>query len=155
MNDLIYLGRIGLTCLLSFLIGYERELQDKNAGLRTIMLIGLGATIFTLLPFILLILSKELNFSFDFSRIIAYTVSSVGFLAGIVIIVGKKKVEGITTSACIWAVVSMGILSGLGSYLLAVITAILIWLILKLKYIRIKIQLNSKGRKRNEKIRSN
>ena len=148
MNDLIYLGRICLSCLLSFLIGYERELQDKNAGLRTIMLIGLGATVFTLLPFILIPLAKELQFSFDFSRIIAYTVSSVGFLAGIVIIIGKKKVEGITTSACIWAVVSMGILSGLGSYLLAIVTALLIWLILKLKYIRIKIQLSSKDRRK-------
>ena len=132
-----YLYKLGLSLLLSFFIGYERELQDKEAGLRTIMLISLGATTFTLLPFILLNLSEQIVF--DFSRIISYTIAGCGFLSGVVIINNKKKVEGITTSACLWAIVSMSILSGLGEYLLAIIVALSIYLILKLKYIRIKI----------------
>lgn len=132
-----YLYKLGLSLLLSFFIGYERELQDKEAGLRTIMLISLGATTFTLLPFILLNLSEQIVF--DFSRIISYTIAGCGFLSGVVIINNKKKVEGITTSACLWAIVAMSILSGLGEYLLAIIVALSIYLILKLKYVRIKI----------------
>lgn len=136
--------KIGLSLFLSGIIGWEREEQEKNAGLRTVMLISLGTTVFTLIPFILLPMSRELNFIFDFGRIIAYIIAGIGFFAGMVIITNKskKKIEGITTSACIWAVVSMSILCGLGSYLLAIITGAGIWLILKLRYFRIKILKN-------------
>lgn len=139
-----YLIRIGLSLLLSAIIGGERETQEKNAGLRTVMLISLGSTVFTLIPFILLSMSKEMNFTFDFSRIIAYVIAGIGFLSGMVIITNKskKKIEGITTSACIWAVVSMSILCGLGEYLLATIIGISIWIILKLRYFKIKILKN-------------
>lgn len=141
-----YLIRIGLSLFLSAIIGWEREAQEKNAGLRTVILVSLGSTVFTLIPFILLSMSKELNFTFDFSRIIAYVIAGIGFLSGMVIITNKskKKVEGITTSACIWAVVSMSILCGLGEYLLAIIVGICIWVILKLRYVKIKIIKNGK-----------
>ncbi len=138
MLELEYLGRIALSMLLSGIIGLERESQDKNAGLRTLMLISLGSTIFTLIPFLLLPISKEMIFTYDFSRIIAYTIGGCGFLAGIVIISVKQKIKGITTSACIWSIVGTGILCGIGEYILAIVSALAIFLILKLKYITIK-----------------
>jgi len=140
MIELIYLGRLALSLFLSGLIGWEREAQDKNAGLRTLMLISLGATIFTLLPFLLLPLSKEMGFTYDFSRIIAYTVAGVGFLAGIVIIGDKHKVRGVTTSASIWSIVGIGILSGLGQYFLAISATIFIYIVLKLKHVKTTIE---------------
>jgi len=153
MIELTYLVRLGLSVILSFFIGWEREEQDKNAGLRTLMLISLGSTIFTLLPFLLLPLSKQLDFSYDFSRIIAYVVAGVGFLAGIVIVGDKRKVRGITTSACIWSIVGVGILCGMGQYTLAIISAFFIYAILKLKYIKITIAKRRKRcrRKRNQR----
>jgi len=144
MIELIYLARLGLSLVLSGIIGFERESQDKNAGLRTLMLISLGSTIFTLLPFLLLPLSKELGFTYDFSRIIAYTVAGVGFLAGIVIIGDKHKVRGVTTSACIWATVGIGILCGMGEFVLAIVSALCIYGVLKLKYVKITIEKRSK-----------
>lgn len=148
MIELIYILRLLLSAFLGFIIGWEREQQDKSAGLRTIMLIGLGATMFTLLPFILLPMSKILEFSFDFSRIIAYTISSVGFLAGIVIIANKKGLKGVTTSACIWAIVGIGIFCGMGQYILAIASTLIVYLILKLKYIKIKITTRKNRRKK-------
>ena len=112
MIELIYIGRLLVSLFLSFIVGYEREQQDKSAGMRTIMLIGLGATIFTLLPFLLLPIAKQMDFSFDFSRIISYTIAGVGFLAGMVVVGDKRKLKGVTTSACIWAIVGIGILCG-------------------------------------------
>ena len=140
MIELTYIYRILISLVLAFIIGFEREQQDKNAGLRTLMLISLGSTIFTLIPFLLLPLSNQMRFTFDFSRIIAYTIAGCGFLAGIVIINDKHKVEGITTSACIWAVVGIGILCGLGEVMLPIVSTLLIYLVLKLKYIQIKFR---------------
>lgn len=145
--ELIYLSRLLVSLLLSFIIGSERELQDKSAGLRTIMLIGLGATIFTLIPFLLLPIAKELNFTFDFSRILSYIIGGCGFLAGMVVIGDKKKLRGVTTSACIWAIVGIGILAGIGEFVLAIAATVFIYLILKLKYIKVKIELIKKKRK--------
>lgn len=132
-TEFVYTLRIVLSLIFSFFIGLEREKSHKDAGLRTIMLISLGATVFTMIPFILAEIALNSMISFDFSRILAYTISGIGFLAGIVIIRGKKQVEGITTASCIWAVVAMSMLIGLGSYILAIITTLCIWCILKSK----------------------
>lgn len=140
MIELTYLIRLGLSLILSGIVGFEREAQDKNAGLRTLMLISLGATIFTLLPFLLLPISKEIGFTYDFSRIIAYTVAGVGFLAGIVIVGDKRKVRGITTSACIWSIVGVGILCGIGELVLAMVSGIFIYGVLKLKHLKITFE---------------
>lgn len=149
MIELIYLARLGLSLFLSGAIGFEREQQDKNAGLRTLMLVSLGSTIFTLIPFLLLPISKEMDFTYDFSRIIAYTIAGCGFLAGTVIISNKRKIKGITTSACLWAVVGVGILCGIGELALAIIATLFIYFTLKLKYFRIKIErIYEKKRKR-------
>lgn len=142
--EVTYITRLLISLLLSFIIGSERELQDKSAGLRTIMLIGLGATIFTLIPFLLLPIGEQLNFKFDFSRILSYIIGGCGFLAGMVVISDKRKLKGVTTSACIWSIVGIGMLCGIGEFILAIVATVLIYLILKLKYLRIKIQLIGK-----------
>ena len=154
MIELTYITRLLVSLLLSFIIGYERELQDKSAGMRTIMLIGLGATIFTLLPFLLLPIAKQMNFNFDFSRILSYIIGGCGFLAGMVVISDKRKLKGVTTSACIWAIVGIGILCGIGEFILAIAATIFIYFILKLKYIKIKIQVMKKRRYNVKKTKS-
>ena len=152
MIELIYLGRLVISLVLSGIIGFEREQQNQNAGFRTLMLMGLGSTIFTLLPFLLFPISKQMGFTYDFSRIIAYIVAGVGFLSGIVIIGNKRKVKGVTTSACLWVVVGIGILCGIGELVLAIVSALLVYGVLKLKYVKITIEKRSKRwRKRKQK----
>jgi putative Mg2+ transporter-C (MgtC) family protein len=130
---LIICLRVLVTVAISFFIGLERERSHKDAGLRTIMLIAVGTTFLTTMPFLLVGLSKSMDFMFDFSRIISYIIVGIGFLAGIVIVKGDNHVEGITTSAAIWSTVAVSMLIGMGEYLLGIFGALLIIVILKSK----------------------
>ena len=132
----IYIFRILLSLLLSGLIGWDREKNEKNAGMRTVMLVCLGATLFTIIS---LYLKTDLYLGgpvrYDIGRLIAYTITSIGFLGSGVIIQHKGNVEGITTASVLWSIVSVGILCGLGLYILAIVTTLSIYLILKSKYV--------------------
>lgn len=138
--QIVYFIKIALAVLLSAIIGVERERSHKEAGLRTIMLIALGTVTFTLIPFVLTEMKGVIQLSFDFSRPISYTISGIGFLAGIVIVKGKGHLEGLTTAASIWAVVAMSMMIGLGQYVVGVTITFFIWLILKSKPITYKIK---------------
>lgn len=145
MTLLDILLRIGISLGIGLLIGFEREASDKPAGVRTIALVTLGATLFTLIALRLVDIAEILSVAsrYDFGRILAYLVVAVGFLGSGVIRMGKKS-EGITTAAVLWCVVALGILAGLGEYLLVIIAGLIVYLILASKYIKIKI---SKRRK--------
>ncbi len=138
MISLIPYAKILLVILLSSIIGLEREKSHKEAGLRTIMLISLGTVVFTLVPFTLLNLAETLPIVFDFSRVLSDTIGGIGFLSGIVIIVKKTTVEGITTSACIFSTVAFSMMIGLGEYILGSFVALCTWLILVSKYYVVK-----------------
>jgi putative Mg2+ transporter-C (MgtC) family protein len=112
-----YLG-IGLAVLLGAAIGLEREINRKSAGLRTNMLICLGAAVFT-------IISRNLTAavpSDSVSRIAAQVVTGVGFLGAGAIIQDRGGVHGLTTAATIWLVASIGMACGAAFYHLAVIS---------------------------------
>jgi len=134
-----YLIGIGLSILLSGLIGFERESQDKSAGLRTTMLICLGATLTVIFTLELVKIAQPLNMSFDMIRAVAYYLVAIGFVGGGIIHQSGKKLKGITTSALLLPVSLVGFFCGLEQYILAIISAICIYLILKLKYVQIKI----------------
>lgn len=137
MIDLVYLGRIGLSVFLGLIIGLEREQQDKSAGLRTILLIILGACLITVFSLSYVKTANELNISFDAIRAIAYYLVALGFIGGN--ISGRKqgKIYGLTTSAVLLPVAIVGFLCGIGDYALAIVATVLIYGILKLKYLRI------------------
>ena len=112
-----YLG-IGLAILLGAAIGLEREISGKSAGLRTNMLICLGAAVFT-------IISRNLTAgvpSDSISRIAAQIVTGVGFLGAGAIIQDRGGVHGLTTAATIWLVASIGMACGAAFFRLAVIS---------------------------------
>ena len=134
-----YLIGIGLSLVLSALIGFERESQDKSAGLRTTMLICLGATLTVIFTLELVKIAQPLGMSFDLIRAIAYYLVAIGFVGGGIIHQSGKKLKGITTSALLLPVSFVGFFCGLEQYILAIIAAICIYLILKLKYVRVKI----------------
>jgi putative Mg2+ transporter-C (MgtC) family protein len=106
--------------VLGALIGLERELSNKPLGLRTNILICLGACIFT-------IASIELGLRFEGSadRIAAQVVGGVGFLGAGAIIRDRGTVQGATTAATIWLVASLGVACGAGFFLIATIGTVL------------------------------
>lgn len=134
-----YIVKIFVSGLLSSFIGLEREKSDKPAGLRDVMLISLSGTLFTIISQ-LLAAHVLPGTRYDIGRIIAYSIAGIGFLGSGVIIQHRGNVEGITTAALLWSVIGLGILVGLGEFQLAVVAALFIYFVLKLKEIRIKIE---------------
>ena len=108
---------------LGMLIGFERELKRRPAGLRTHMLVSLGATIFTI---------TSLSFDVEPSRIAAGIVTGIGFLGAGNIIAHKGHISGITSAATLWVVAGIGLSIGVGQYLMAIISALLVFAILQL-----------------------
>ena len=108
---------IVLATLLGAIIGLERELSGKAAGLRTNVLICLGAAVFT-------IISREMVVQTEGSvaRIAAQIVTGVGFLGAGAIIQDRGGIHGLTTAATIWLVASIGMACGAHFYLLGVLT---------------------------------
>jgi putative Mg2+ transporter-C (MgtC) family protein len=105
---------IGIAVLLGTAIGLEREFSGKAAGLRTNVLICLGAAVFT-------IISKQMGMDTNTTttRISAQIVTGVGFLGAGAIIRDRGGVLGLTTAATIWLVASIGMSCGAGYYRLA------------------------------------
>ncbi len=139
-----HLIKIGIAVVLGIFLGWEREQSHKDAGLRTTTLVMLGATLFTIISVIL----REVEGNYDIGRIMAYTIAGIGFLGTGIISKGKNG-TGVTTASLLWAVVGIGILCGLGEFSLAIVSALVIYFILKLKYIKITIErINKKKRRR-------
>jgi len=116
-DDLI---SIILAALLGAVIGLERELSGKAAGLRTNLLICLGASVFT-------IISREMATGPEGSvtRIAAQIVTGVGFLGAGAIIQDRRGVHGLTTAASIWLVASIGMACGGQFYTLAIVASLI------------------------------
>jgi putative Mg2+ transporter-C (MgtC) family protein len=117
--------RLILGFVLSGIVGLEREVSLKPAGLRTHVLVGLGSTLLT-------VLSIDAFPGADPSRVAASIIVGIGFLGAGTILKTKDKVIGLTTAATLWIVASIGVATGAGFYILAIIATILAFLVLKL-----------------------
>lgn len=111
--------------MIGLIIGGEREYRNKSAGLRTIILICLGSTIFTML-------SDHLGDSTGASRIAANVVTGIGFLGAGAIMRDGFTISGLTTASTIWVAAALGIAVGAGEYLLAFSAVALVFLVLTL-----------------------
>jgi putative Mg2+ transporter-C (MgtC) family protein len=125
--------RLFVAVLIGGLIGWDRQRQDKPAGLRTHMLVSLGAASFTLLGFeVGAHLSARTGEGFDPTRVLQGVIGGIGFLGAGSIIQQGGKVSGITTAASVWVSGALGAAAGVGAYVLAGATAILAFVILAL-----------------------
>lgn len=121
------LCRIIIAGICGGIIGYERKNRNKEAGIRTHMIVALGASL-------IMIVSKygfadilgEQGIALDPSRIAAQIVTGVGFLGAGMIFMRKNTISGLTTAAGIWATSAIGMSIGSGLYLLGIVTTVLI-----------------------------
>jgi putative Mg2+ transporter-C (MgtC) family protein len=126
------LAKLLLATILGGAIGVEREMAGKPAGLRTNILICIGAALFTQLSIDI----AQVGFSpdkhpfGDTTRIAAQIVSGIGFLGAGAIMHGQGAVVGLTTAATIWAVAAIGVAVGAGAYIDACGATVLIMLVL-------------------------
>jgi putative Mg2+ transporter-C (MgtC) family protein len=120
--------RLVIAAALGGVLGYERERQGKAAGVRTHMLVALGAALFVLVP-------QQAGVSgADMTRVIQGVVAGIGFLGAGSIIKGNDEdnVKGLTTAAGIWLTAAIGIACGIGREATAVLSALLALAILSL-----------------------
>ena len=117
--------RLLLAVVLGILVGVEREISHRPAGLRTHALVSLGACLFTI--------TSIYYFDIDPARIAAGIVPGIGFIGAGSIIAEKGRVQGITTAASLWCVAAIGLTVGVGAYVLAVVSTVLVFGILWLK----------------------
>ena len=117
-----FLVRMLLAALLGGLIGLERDIHGRAAGLRTHILVSLGASVFTILSEIISQSALRAGFPADPARIAAQVVSGIGFLGAGVILKEGANVRGLTTAACLWSAAAIGMAAGSGYYELAIIT---------------------------------
>jgi putative Mg2+ transporter-C (MgtC) family protein len=123
--------RLAVAALLGGAIGVERELREREAGLRTHMLVALGAALFTVVSafgFADVLRESDPNVvaRLDPSRIAAQVVSGIGFLGAGAIIRQGLSVRGLTTAASLWIVAAIGMAAGAGMYAAATIGTVIV-----------------------------
>src|SRR6478609_2489613 len=119
--------RLGLAAVLGGAIGVERELRDREAGIRTHLLVSLGSALFTLVSaygFHEFLTSGDAVVRTDPTRIAAQIVTGIGFLGAGAIIREGLSVRGLTTAATLWVVAAIGMACGAGWYGPAAITTL-------------------------------
>ncbi len=116
--------RLVLAVIFGGLIGLEREVVHKPAGIRTHMLVSLGSALFVLIAL------ESIPGGID--KIIAGVATGIGFLGAGTIFKAKSDVHGLTTAASVWTVAAIGLAIGLGYYLITAIAVILVLMVLHL-----------------------
>ena len=118
--------RLVLAAILGGVLGYERELKGRSAGVRTHMLVAVGAALFVLGP-----LQSGMEIG-DMSRVLQGIVQGIGFIGAGAIMVRstRHQIEGLTTAANIWATAAIGVMAGLGLEATAVLSAVIVLIIL-------------------------
>jgi putative Mg2+ transporter-C (MgtC) family protein len=122
--------RLVVAAVLGGLLGYQREKSGKAAGLRTHILIAVGAAFFIVVPTAIQMPTG------DMARIIQGLVTGIGFLGGgaILKLTDEKRIQGLTTAAGIWMTAAVGMAAGIGQFGAALVAAILGLVILELLY---------------------
>lgn len=121
-DDLIYVIRIIISAACGAAIGVERSKRQKEAGIRTHLIVAIGSAL-------MMIVSKYAFYdsaSFDASRIAANVITGVSFLGAGVIFVKDTSIKGLTTAAGIWATSGVGLAVGGGMVLVGVVTTLMI-----------------------------
>lgn len=117
--------KLGLALLIGTVIGAEREYKNKAAGLRTLILICLGSTLFT-------IISSSLGAENETGRIASNIVTGIGFLGAGAIMREGLTVSGLTTASSIWVTAALGMAVGAGEYYLAIFATFIVLAVLTL-----------------------
>ncbi|GAC1467155.1 MAG: hypothetical protein NVSMB9_08460 [Isosphaeraceae bacterium] len=151
--------RLGASMLLGGAIGYERELREQPAGLRTHLLVALASATFALVSYQAIFFQHyEPNNPYlrvDVGRLASNIVVGIGFLGGGAIVHSGATVKGLTTAASLWLVSAVGLAAGCGMFLLAnSVTVMTLFALVVLRYvierprkriIRLKVQIDLEG----------
>ncbi|MBN2057960.1 MAG: MgtC/SapB family protein [Candidatus Saganbacteria bacterium] len=128
MSDLTVVFNLFVAFILSGTIGWLRERQGKSAGLRTHILVAVGAALFMQVSAEMVLVSGIA----DPGRIAAGIVTGIGFIGAGAIVQARGNVRGVTTASSIWIAAAIGVASGAGFYVGAIAATVIAWLTLEL-----------------------
>jgi putative Mg2+ transporter-C (MgtC) family protein len=131
MSLLSEIFKIAFAAVLGGMIGLERESKGRPAGLKTHMLVTVGAALFTIISFQMAVRYSALG-AVDPSRIAAGIVTGIGFLGAGAVMKMESTVQGLTTAASIWAVSAIGMAVGAGFYVEALASTVVVLIIFSL-----------------------
>ena len=120
--------RLFLAGVMGGMIGFEREIRAKEAGIRTHFIVALGSALF------MIISQYAFSGRFDAARVAAQVVSGIGFIGAGVIIFQKNVVRGVTTASGLWVAAAVGLACGAGMYPVAVAAAVMTVLCLEMMH---------------------
>ena len=139
MSEADILIRLALAVLIGFFVGLEREKHHRPAGIKTHILVCVGATVISLIQLqiiddVILRISKDPSLSnvlnSDYGRLGSQVISGIGFLGAGTIIRTRGSVKGLTTAATLWLVACLGLGIGMGYYIIAVAAFLIVMLLL-------------------------
>jgi len=148
MEHLDLLIHLVVAMLLGGLIGLERAIADKRAGMRTYGLVSMGSALFILVARDVSQVSQSL-YDFDPLRVASQIVAGIGFLGAGLIIFHEKKLHGLTTAAGLWVAAGVGMAVGYDMYFLAVVASLLTVFIFSVMWL-IEEKIEKKMAKRNK-----
>ncbi len=122
-QTMVLLLKLVISVCLGGLVGLERQIKRKPAGLRTHMLVSMGACLFTIV---------SLQFGADPARVASGIVTGIGFIGAGTIMGSKFHVKGITTAATLWVTAAIGLAVGADMYMAALVGSVMVFLILQL-----------------------
>jgi putative Mg2+ transporter-C (MgtC) family protein len=135
-TNLDFIISIIVAMIAGFCVGLERQMRNKNAGLKTYTLVSVGSAVFTNISF------EYTGIDFvDTARIISQVIVGVGFLGAGVIVQGKHKISGLATAATIWCSAGLGCLAALKMYT-QVISATIIVIVINIAFGYINKRIN-------------
>lgn len=121
--------RLGVAALLGAALGAEREFDGNFAGLRTHLLLTLGAALFAVVSVAgfdgMITERANSNVNVDVTRIASYIAAGVGFIGGGAILKTDGKVRGLTTASTLWTAAGIGVAAGIGFYVAAVVATVI------------------------------
>lgn len=126
-TDIEMSARLLLAAVCGAGVGRQREHANKAAGLRTHILVAVGAALFTIVSF------EGFGDKADPSRVAAQIVVGIGFIGAGAILHSRSSVTGLTTAASIWATAAIGTAAGVGLYFLTVLTTVVVLAVLQLQ----------------------
>ena len=128
--QLPWILRLVIASLCGALIGYERAIQRKSAGVRTHIVVAFSSALFMILSkYGFADLMKISGMEYDASRIAAQIVSGISFIGAGTILVKKSQISGLTTAAGVWATAAIGMSIGSGLYFLGIIATAILFIV--------------------------
>lgn len=125
--DMELVLRCLLACICGFVVGFERTKHQKAAGIRTYIIVAVGAALFTIISKYGFTDAIGNGLRVDVSRVACNIVTGVGFLGAGTIFMRGNRIQGLATSAGIWAMAAIGMAIGTGMYLVGIVATVIVF----------------------------